>query len=240
MEIKPIAHIYTEFSEKFGIPRQSGLVPELTGTIVFEPDYRNPDAVRGLEGYDYIWLIWDFSEAHREGWSPTVRPPMLGGNVRVGVFASRSPFRPNSLGLSSVRLNGIDYGAEGAPLLKVSGVDMVSGTPVYDIKPYLPDFDVHAGAAGGFSSEHADYRLEVEIPEAIQAELEQMIPGHIDALKGVLACDPRPGYKGAAAEGDAREYGVTFAGVNVKFTVAGDVLTVTGAEQTGTEGCREL
>jgi len=148
--LKIIAYIRTDFPEKFGIPRQSGLVPELGGTIVFEPEYRNPDALRGLEGYDYIWLLWEFQETERSGWSPTVRPPRLGGNRRMGVFATRSPFRPNPIGLSSVRLDSIEQGADG-PVLKVSGIDMRDGTPIYDIKPYLPYADSHAGARGGFS-----------------------------------------------------------------------------------------
>ena len=199
--MQTIARVRTDFSSKFGVPRQSG-TEGLRGEVVFEPPFRNPDAVRGLEGFSHIWLLWQFSLAQRAGWSATVRPPRLGGNVRVGVFASRSPFRPNPIGLSSVRLEGIEMRGEQGPVLLVSGVDMVDGTPVYDIKPYLRA-DAHPDAREGFSGPVRAHALRVECPPALRQ-------------------DPRPSYQ----EDPSRLYGVPFAGQDVRFTVEGDVLTV--------------
>ena len=183
-----IARIHSDFPTKFGIPRQSGLVEELKATIVFEPEYRNPDALRGLEGFSHLWLIWQFSQAVRKDWSPTVRPPRLGGNTRMGVFATRSPFRPNPIGLSSVRLDHIAYTDALGPVLHVRGADLVDGTPILDIKPYLPYGDCHPEATGGFASEPARPTLEVEIPPAL---LDQLPPDRREALRDVLALDPR-------------------------------------------------
>ncbi|MCD8364366.1 MAG: tRNA (N6-threonylcarbamoyladenosine(37)-N6)-methyltransferase TrmO [Clostridiales bacterium] len=218
-ELHVIAHIYTDFPEKFGIPRQSGIVPELQGTIVFEPEYRTPEAVRGLEGYDYIWLLWEFEGKQWNDWSPTVRPPRLGGNQRMGVFATRSPFRPNPIGLSSVKLESIRLGDQG-PVLQVSGIDMRDGTPIYDIKPYIPFADSHPGARGGFSDAVDDGLLEVEFPEHL---LKQIIPEKCQALIGVLSQDPRPRYQ----NDPDRVYGLAFGGYNVLFTVEGQRLKVT-------------
>lgn len=212
-QIKPIAHIHTDFPAKFGIPRQSGLVPELEGVIVMEPEYRNPDAFRGLEGFSFLWLIWQFSESICREWSPTVRPPRLGGNRRIGVFATRSPFRPNSLGLSCVQIRRIqiDHPQLG-PVLYVSGADLMDGTPIYDIKPYVPHVDSHPDALGGFSAQVKDYQLEVEFPQ----EYLSCIPsGKRDALKQVLAQDPRPAYQ----KDPKRIYGFEFAGFEIRFTV---------------------
>ena len=217
--IHPIATIHTDFADKFGIPRQSGLVPELTARIVFEPEYRDPNALVGIEGYDRLWLIWQFSEAVRDGWSPTVRPPRLGGNTRMGVFATRSPFRPNPIGLSSVRLDHIAYTDALGPVLHVRGADLVDGTPILDIKPYLPYGDCHPEATGGFASEPARPTLEVEIPPAL---LDQLPPDRREALRDVLALDPRPRYQ----QDPDRVYGFLFAGQEVRFTVDGDRLQV--------------
>ena len=215
----PIAILRSAFPEKFGIPRQSGLVPELRAEIVFAPAYRDPSALRGLEGFSHLWLIWVFSKAARSTWSPTVRPPRLGGNERMGVFATRSPFRPNPIGLSSVRLEGIDLHGPDGPVLHVSGADLLDGTPILDIKPYLPYTDAHPDAAEGFTARHQDYTLTVECPPALLAQVpEALRPG----LLGVLAQDPRPSYQ----DDPARVYGMAFAGLDVRFTVAGDVLTV--------------
>lgn len=219
-----IAHIRTDLPEKFGVPRQSGLVPQLQGTIVFEPDYRNPDALRGLEGFSHLWLIFRFHRAEREGWSPTVRPPRLGGNRRMGVFATRSPFRPNNLGLSCVKLEGVSRDEKLGPVIRVSGADLVDGTPILDIKPYLPYADCPRDATGGFTDPLEAEPLEVECDEALLAGLEaQQRAG----LMGVLACDPRPRYQ----EDPERVYGLTFAGKNVKFTVRDRVLTVLAVEE---------
>ena len=221
--MKVIARVRSDFPAKFGIPRQAGLAPHLRARIVFEPEYRSAEALRGLEGFDYIWLIWEFSESKRETWSPTVRPPRLGGNARLGVFATRSPFRPNPIGLSSVKLEGITRDPENGPVLIVSGADLMDGTPIYDIKPYIPYTDAHSDAAGGFASA-PDKTLEVNIP----ANLLPLIPaGKRDALKEVLAQDPRPSYR---ADGE-HVYGVWFAGYNVRFTVNDGVLTVRGIEK---------
>ncbi len=218
-EMKIIARIRTDFSTKFGIPRQSGLVDALKAVIVFEPEYRNPDALRGLDGFSHIWLIWEFSEAVREDWSPTVRPPRLGGNTRVGVFATRSPFRPNPLGLSSLKLDGIELDDELGPVLHVSGADLMDNTPIYDIKPYLPHVDSHPEASGGFAAPLTDYALEVEFPEKLLC----LIPKERrDGLLGVLANDPRPSYQ----NDPERRYGFEFAGFEIRFTVQDSRLVV--------------
>ena len=222
--MKIIARIHCDFKEKFGIPRQSGLVPQTRARIVFEPEYRNPDALRGIETYSHLWLIWSFSKAERDTWSPTVRPPRLGGNTRMGVFATRSPFRPNPIGLSCVTLEGVELDAPDGPALIVGGADLLDGTPIYDIKPYLPYVDSYPNARGGFGSEKAGYALEVEIAQDI---LEQINPHKRDALVGILREDPRPSYQ----NDPDRIYGVNYAGMNVKFTVAQGVLTVRSIEK---------
>ena len=214
-----IARIRTDFPTKFGIPRQSGLVKELQGRIVFEPEYRNPEAVRGLEDFSHVWLIWEFSESRRDGWSPTVRPPKLGGNVRKGVFATRSPFRPNPIGLSAVKLEKVDIHPELGPVLHVSGADLMDGTPIYDIKPYIPYADCIPDAKGGFTRETDNSLMEVIFPE----NLLEIIPFEKQkAVMQILAFDPRPSYQ----EDDERIYGVEFAGFDVRFRVAGKVLKV--------------
>lgn len=219
LEMKIIARIHSDFPTKFGIPRQSGIVEQLKATIVFEPEYRNPDALRGLEEFSYIWLIWQFSEGIRETWSPTVRPPRLGGNTRMGVFATRSPFRPNPIGLSSVRLDDIALHTEQGPVLHVSGADLMDGTPIFDIKPYVTYADSHADAAEGFAHAARAHTLRVQLPP----ELMRCIPAeHVDALRGVLAHDPRPSYQ----DDPTRIYGMQFAGMDVRFRVDGEVLTV--------------
>lgn len=218
MEI--IARIHTDFPEKFGIPRQSGLVEGLTGRIVFEEKYRNPDALRGIEGFSHLWLIWQFSRAVREEWSPTVKPPRLGGNRRMGVFATRSPFRPNPIGLSCVRLERAEPHTADGPVLWVAGIDLLDGTPIYDVKPYLPYADCHPEATGGFAQEVMGHRLEVAFPEELLALVP---PEKREALCEVLAQDPRPGYQHNETE---RRYGVAFAGLDVRFTVEGDTLLV--------------
>ena len=223
MELKIIARIHTDFKTKFGVPRQSGLVNELTGRIIFEPEYRNADALRGLEGFSHIWLLWDFSEAHREGegWSPTVRPPRLGGNKRMGVWATRSPFRPNHIGLSSVRLINISPNTPEGPVLEVSGADLMDGTPIYDIKPYLPFTDSHPEATGGFAQEQneAIKPLQVQLPESLEQSLSIE---KLNALKGVLAADPRPHYQ----NDPDRIYAMEFADMEIKFRVIGHTLIV--------------
>ena len=221
--MKTIAVIHSDFREKFGIPRQSGLVPGTRARIVFEPEYRNPDALRGIEGFSHLWLIWSFSKAERPGWSPTVRPPRLGGNTRMGVFATRSPFRPNPIGLSCVTLEGVEaHGQHGVSLL-VGGADLMDGTPILDIKPYHPLSDCHPDARGGFASARADYAVAVEFPP----ELEALVPQEKrEALRGVLALDPRPAYQ----DDPQRLYGVAFAGKNVRFTVKDGTLTVRAVE----------
>ena len=217
--MKIIARIKTDFKEKFGIPRQSGIVNNL-GVIVFEEEYRRPEALRGLEGYSHLWLIWQFSEAVRDDWSSTVRPPRLGGNTRVGVFATRSPYRPNPIGLSSVKLVGIEKTADRGTVIIVSGADLMDGTPIYDIKPYLAYTDSHPDATGGFADGVKDYSLEVCIPE----ELCTMIaPEDRETLIGLLSHDPRPSY----INDPEREYGMSFKNLNVYFKVSGRVLTVT-------------
>lgn len=218
-EMKIIARIHTDFASKFGIPRQSGLVEELQATVVFEPEYRVAEAVRGLEGFSHIWLIWQFSQAVREDWSPTVRPPRLGGNARMGVFATRSPYRPNAIGLSSVRLERVELDPTLGPVLHVAGADLMDGTPIFDIKPYLPYADSHPDAVGGFTGNQRPQELEVVFPQAL---LEQVPPERRAALTGVLAQNPRPSYQ----RDPERVYGLGFAGLNVRFTVADGVLTV--------------
>ena len=221
MEMKMIGRIHTDFATKFGVPRQSGLVPELMGKIVLEPEYRNPDAFRGLEEFSHLWLVWEFSEAVRSEWSPTVRPPRLGGNRRVGVFATRSPFRPNPIGLSCVKLEQIDLQYSRKPVIWVSGVDMMDGTPIYDIKPYLPYADSHPGAKGGFTDGTQVRRVKVEFPEEPVAASE--ISGEkLQALRGVLEQDPRPRYQ----KDPERIYGMSFGEYEVKFTVQENVLRV--------------
>ena len=217
--LRIIAHIHSDFPTKFGIPRQSGLIHELKAAVVFEPEYRNPDALRGLEGYTHIWLIWQFSETARQGWSPTVRPPRLGGNTRMGVFASRSPFRPNPVGLSSVRLERIELQSPFGPFLHVAGADLMDNTPIYDIKPYLPYVDSHPDAAGGFALQSHEGFLQVNVPSGL---LERIPPDRRDALLAVLAQDPRPAYQNTPD----RVYGMEYAGFEIRFTVSGHTLTV--------------
>ena len=217
MDMRPIAHIKSDFSEKFGIPRQSGLVEELTAAVVFEPEYRDPSALRGLEGFSHLWLIWEFSRSR--GWSPTVRPPRLGGNKRLGVFATRSPFRPNPLGLSCVRLVEVRQDRALGPVLVVAGADLLDGTPIYDVKPYLPYADCKPDAVGGVAAQPKGADLEVDCP----SELLEIVPeGKRAALLAVLAQDPRPQYQ----DDPRRVYGMAFAGLEVKFQVAGERLTV--------------
>ncbi len=217
-----IAYIHTDFPAKFGIPRQSGLV-DTKAEIIFEPEYRNPEAVRGLEEFTHLWLIWGFSETVRKTWSPTVRPPRLGGNKRVGVFASRSPFRPNPVGLSSVALERMERREGKGIVLHVRGADLMDGTPIYDIKPYLPYVDCHREAAGGFGERMKAYRLRVEIPKVWM----RMVPAaHREFLGQILAQDPRPSYQ----DDPERVYGMEYAGMEVHFRVEGDVLTVCGID----------
>ena len=214
-----IARIYNDYETKFGIPRQSGLVSAAVSRIVFEPAYRNPDALRGLEDFSHLWLIWEFSEAKRDSWSPTVRPPRLGGNTRMGVFATRSPFRPNPIGLSVVKIERIELNTDSGPVIDVSGADLMNGTPIFDIKPYLPYADCHPEASGGFAEAVRGKRLDV----ACAPELLSRIPeAHRAAVLEILAQDPRPSYQ----HDPERIYGLNFAGQNVKFTVDGERLTV--------------
>lgn len=217
--IQVIARMKSDFPTKFGIPRQSGLVDELRSTIVFEPEFRNPDALRGIEDFSHLWIIWQFSEAVRTEWSPTVRPPRLGGNTRLGVFATRSPFRPNSLGLSSVKLLGVEKTEEFGTVLHVGGADLMDGTPIFDIKPYIPYGDCHPDATGGFTDTAGDFLLQVTFPK----ELLKLLPQNKqEAAIGVLSHDPRPSYQ----RKPGRVYGLTFAGFDIRFTVDGDTLTV--------------
>lgn len=219
LELKQIAHICSPFPTKFGIPRQSGLVDALRATVVFDPEFRNADALRGLEGFSHLWLIWEFSEARRDGWSPTVRPPRLGGNTRMGVFATRSPFRPNPLGLSCVRLEGIRHDAALGAVLDVSGADLMDGTPIYDVKPYLPYADCKPEAVGGFAASGEGRLLTVRADETLLAGLPARTR---EALLGVLAHDPRPSYQ----NDPDRVYGMAFGGCEVRFSVDGETLTV--------------
>lgn len=216
--MKPIAYIHSDFPEKFGIPRQSRLIDSLQAEIRFAPEYRNRDALRGIEGYSHLWLIWLFSESVRSGWSPTVRPPRLGGNTRIGVFATRSPFRPNPIGLSCVQLESVEWTSDG-PVLHVAGGDLLDGTPILDIKPYLPHIDAIPDAASGFAGAVADYALTVACTPELEA---QIPPDKRDALREVLAQDPRPSYQ----NNPDRVYGMRFAGLEVRFTVSDTVLTV--------------
>ena len=217
--MKAIAHIHTDFPTKFGIPRQSGIIASLQGKIVFEPEYRIAEAVRGLEDFSHIWLLWEFSEAVRQKWSPTVRPPRLGGNVRKGVFATRSPFRPNPIGLSSVKLEKIETDPKLGPVIYVSGADLMEGTPIYDIKPYIAYTDSHPDAVSGFASTPAEFLLQVDIPEHLLIKVQ---PDLRESLIEVLAHDPRPQYH----DDPERIYGIAFGGMEVKFKVEESQLTV--------------
>ena len=229
--IRPIARMHSDFATKFGIPRQSGLVEQLRSTIVFEPEYRNPEALRGIEEFSHLWLIWQFSEAVRQGWSPTVRPPRLGGNTRMGVFATRSPFRPNNLGLSSVRLLGVEHTAEFGTVLHVGGADLMDGTPIFDIKPYIPYGDCHTDATGGFTDRAGEFLLDVDFPREL---LEKLPPDKREAAKAVLSHDPRPSYQ----RNEDRIYGMTFAGQDIRFTVRENTLTVTEVTPRKSGDCR--
>lgn len=222
-KIEPIGYVKSDFKEKFGIPRQSGRAPNLVARIVFNPEYRNIDALRDIEGFNYLWIIFDFSAAHTKKWSPLVRPPRLGGNKKVGVFASRSPFRPNHIGLSSVKLLGIEQDKNDGATLIVSGADLLDGTPVYDVKPYLPFTDCHPDAVGGYAESQKDYKLSVNFPD----DLLSLIPENKRAaLIECLSDDPRPSY-----QDDGKEYGMNFASFNIRFTVKDLFLTVLSVEK---------
>ena len=223
INIQVIARMHSDFATKFGIPRQSGLVEELRSTIVFEPEFRNADALRGIEGFSHLWIIWQFSEAVRTGWSPTVRPPRLGGNTRMGVFATRSPFRPNNLGLSCVKLLGVEETAEHGFVLHVGGADLMDGTPIFDIKPYVPYADAHPEAVGGFTDTADAFLLDVAFPDALLA----ILPAEKrQAAISVLSHDPRPSYQ----RKPDRIYGLTFAGYDIRFTVEDSTLTVVAVD----------
>ena len=224
MEMHPIAHMRSDFPTKFGIPRQSGLVEELRSMIVFEPEYRSEDALRGIEDFSHLWLIWQFSQAVREGWSPTVRPPRLGGNTRMGVFATRSPFRPNNLGLSCVRLLEVKHTQQYGTVLIVGSADLLDGTPIFDIKPYIPYSDSRPEAAGGFTDRVGNFLLDVKFPQEL---LEKLPADKQAAAVGVLSHDPRPSYQRTPG----RVYGLTFAGFDIRFTVEDAVLTVQSVEK---------
>ena len=224
VNIQVIARMRSDFATKFGIPRQSGLVQELHSTIVFEPEFRNPDALRGIEDFSHLWIIWQFSEAVRTGWSPTVRPPRLGGNTRMGVFATRSPFRPNNLGLSSVKLLGVEHTQEYGTVLHVGGADLMDGTPIFDIKPYIPYGDCHPEATGGFTDTAGEFLLQVDFPPALRIILPQDKQA---AAIGVLSHDPRRSYQ----RKPDRVYGITFAGFDIRFTVKDDTLTVIAVDK---------
>lgn len=224
MEMHPIAHMRSDFPTKFGIPRQSGLVEELRSMIVFEPEYRSEDALRGIEDFSHLWLIWQFSQAVRQDWSPTVRPPRLGGNVRMGVFATRSPFRPNNLGLSCVRLLEVKHTQQYGTVLIVGGADLLDGTPIFDIKPYIPYSDSRPEAAGGFTDRVGDFLLDVKFPQEL---LEKLPADKQAAAVGVLSHDPRPSYQRTPG----RVYGLNFAGFDIRFTVEDTVLTVQSVEK---------
>ena len=219
VNIQVIARMHSDFPTKFGIPRQSGLVEELESTIVFEPEFRKPDALRGIEGFSHLWIIWQFSQAVREEWSPTVRPPRLGGNTRIGVFATRSPFRPNNLGLSCVKLLGIEETEKDGTVLYVAGADLMDGTPIFDIKPYIPYSDSFPEAIGGFTDTAADFILAVDFPATL---LEILPENKRQAAIGVLSHDPRPSYQ----RKPDRIYGLTFAGFDIRFTVKDNTLSV--------------
>lgn len=218
LSLKAIAYIHTDFPEKFGIPRQSGLA-DTKAAIIFEPEYRNPDALKGLDEYSHIWLLWGFSGITQKEWSPTVRPPRLGGNQRMGIFATRSPFRPNPLGLSCVKLEKIEKCEGKGYVLRVRGADMMDGTPIYDIKPYLPYVDSHADAAGGFAEQVKEYALQVEIPDECADSLSKE---QREVVAQILAQDPRPSYQ----DDPGRIYGMEYGGMNIWFQVKGNVLTV--------------
>jgi len=222
--IQIIARMHSDFATKFGIPRQSGLVEELRSTIVFEPEFRNADALRGIEDFSHLWIIWQFSEAVRQGWSPTVRPPRLGGNTRMGVFATRSPFRPNNLGLSSVKLLCVEHTEEFGIVLHVGGADLMDGTPIFDIKPYIAYGDSHPEARGGFTDKAGKFLLQVEFPPHLLALLPESKRA---AAIGVLSHDPRPSYQ----RDPDRVYGLTFAGFDIRFRVADDRLYVTEVQK---------
>ena len=226
MELQIIAHIENAYTSKFGVPRQSGLVEEVISRIVFAPDFRAAEALRGLEGFSHLWLIWGFHELNREGWSPTVRPPRLGGNTRMGVFATRSPYRPNPLGLSCVKLLGTEKTRDRGTVLRVAGADLMDGTPIYDIKPYLPSADCHPEASGGFTDRNEKRRVQVTIPEEEGAKLS---PEDLRALEGLLREDPRPAYQ----EDPARVYAFEFAGKTVRFHVRDGLLTVEQIKENG-------
>jgi tRNA-Thr(GGU) m(6)t(6)A37 methyltransferase TsaA len=219
VNIQVIARMHSDFATKFGIPRQSGLVEELRSTIVFEPEFRNSDALRGIEDFSHLWIIWQFSEAVRQGWSPTVRPPRLGGNTRMGVFATRSPFRPNNLGLSSVKLLGVEHTEKYGTVLHVGGADLMDGTPIFDIKPYIPYGDCHPEATGGFTDKAGEFLLNVEFPPQLLALLPE---DKQEAATKVLSHDPRPSYQ----RKPDRVYGLTFAGFDIRFQVTENNLTV--------------
>jgi len=219
INIQIIAKMHSDFPTKFGIPRQSGLVEDLRSTIVFEPEFRNPDALRGLEDFSHLWIIWQFSEAVRQEWSPTVRPPRLGGNTRMGVFATRSPFRPNNLGLSCVKILGIEQTEKLGTVIHVAGADLMDGTPIFDIKPYIPYSDSHIDATGGFTDTADDFLLDVDFPTHL---LEQLPQGKQTAAIGVLSHDPRPSYQ----RKPGRVYGLSFAGFDIRFTVEEKTLRV--------------
>ncbi len=229
MNLKIIARIHNGFSSKFGIPRQSGLIPTALSRIVFEPEYRNPDALRGLEDFSHLWLIWEFSEAKRDAWSPTVRPPRLGGNRRMGVFATRSPFRPNPVGLSCVKIEEIILNAPDGPLIVVSGADLMDGTPIYDIKPYLPYADSHPEARGGFAAGEWNRKLRVECPEGLLRRVPQ---DQRQAVLDILSQDPRPSYQ----HDPERVYGMEYAGMDIRFRVDGDVLEIIEIVSIGLKG----
>ena len=224
MEMKPIAHIRNDYTAKFGIPRQSGLVEEVVSAIVFEPEYRNADAFRGLEGWSHLWLIWIFDQAIRDTWSPTVLPPRLGGKTRMGVFATRSPFRPNPIGLSSVKLVDYDLHTKDGPVLYVAGADLMDGTPILDVKPYLPYTDSHPDAKGGFADPVREYRLEVVFPEEWLCQVPERLRVPV---MGLLAQDPRPSYQ----NDPTRVYGVAFGGYDFRFRVNEGVLTICEVEK---------
>ena len=225
MVIEPIAHIHNALKGKFGVPRQSGMAPHLMSRVVFEPAYRNADALRGIEGYSHLWLLWHFSEGDTQVWSPTVRPPRLGGNVRMGVFATRSPFRPNPIGLTCVRLERVVTASPEGPLLEVSGADLMDGTPIFDIKPYLPYADAYPDAKGGFGESAVNSRVNVSVPDSLRRLLTEE---QWQQLEELLAMDPRPGYQ----HDDAREYAMSWAGYNVRFRVieSEKLLCVTAVE----------
>ena len=219
VEMNVIARMKSDFPSKFGIPRQAGLIGELRSTIIFEPEYRDPEALRGIEEFSHLWLIWQFSAAVRPGWSPTVRPPRLGGNTRMGVFATRSPFRPNFMGLSSVKLLGVEHTQEYGTVLHVGGADLMDGTPIFDVKPYIPYGDCHPEATGGFTDRAKDFILQVDFPQAL---LELVPQDKQQALIGVLSHDPRPSYQ----QDPDRVYGLSFGGRDIKFQVRDNTLTV--------------